>query len=303
MAVPAGDQRDYDFAKHFNIPIKNIFDGVDISEEAYAAKDGVKLKDSDFLNGLDYKKATKTAIEALEDIGQGKGKTNYRLRDAVFSRQRYWGEPFPVYYVNGLPQMIEDKYLPIRLPEVEKYLPTEDGQPPLGNSKEWAWSVAEHKVVSNDLIDNVSVFPLELNTMPGWAGSSWYWLRYMDPHNDEEFVSKKAQEYWESVDLYIGGSEHATGHLLYSRFWNKFLKDRGFIAQEEPFKKLINQGMILGMSAIVYRVSGTNQYVSKGLKQNYETEELRVDVNLVNASDEIDVENPKAAGSISAEEA
>ena len=249
MAVPAGDQRDYDFAKHFNIPIKNIFDGVDISEEAYGAKEGVKLKDSDFLNGLDYKKATKKAIEALEDIGQGKGKTNYRLRDAVFSRQRYWGEPFPVYYVNGLPQMIEDKYLPIRLPEVEKYLPTEDGQPPLGNSKEWAWSVAEHKVVSNDLIDNVSVFPLELNTMPGWAGSSWYWLRYMDPHNDEEFVSKKAQEYWESVDLYIGGSEHATGHLLYSRFWNKFLKDRGFITQEEPFKKLINQGMILGNSA------------------------------------------------------
>lgn len=294
MAVPAGDQRDYDFAKHFNIPIKNIFDGVDISEEAYGAKDGVKLKDSDFLNGLDYKKATKKAIEALEDIGQGKGKTNYRLRDAVFSRQRYWGEPFPVYYVNGLPQMIEDKYLPIRLPEVEKYLPTEDGQPPLGNSKEWAWSVAEHKVVSNDLIDNVSVFPLELNTMPGWAGSSWYWLRYMDPHNDEEFVSKKAQEYWESVDLYIGGSEHATGHLLYSRFWNKFLKDRGFITQEEPFKKLINQGMILGMSAIVYRVSGTNKYVSKGLKQNYETEELRIDVNLVNASDEIDVEALKS---------
>ncbi|MEE1897924.1 class I tRNA ligase family protein [Flavobacterium rakeshii] len=255
MAVPAGDQRDYDFAKHFNIPIKNIFDGVDISEEAYGAKDGVKLQDSDFLNGLDYKKATKKAIEALEDIGQGKGKTNYRLRDAVFSRQRYWGEPFPVYYVNGLPQMIEDKYLPIRLPEVEKYLPTEDGQPPLGNSKEWAWSVAEHKVVSNDLIDNVSVFPLELNTMPGWAGSSWYWLRYMDPHNDEEFVSKKAQEYWESVDLYIGGSEHATGHLLYSRFWNKFLKDRGFITQEEPFKKLINQGMILGTSAIVRQLT------------------------------------------------
>lgn len=253
MAVPSGDQRDYDFAKHFNIPIKNIFDGVDISEEAYASKDNVKLKDSDFLNGLDYKKATKKAIEALEDIEQGRGKTNYRLRDAVFSRQRYWGEPFPVYYVNGLPQMIEGRHLPIRLPDVEKYLPTEDGQPPLGNSNEWAWSVAEHKVVSNDLIDNVSVFPLELNTMPGWAGSSWYWLRYMDPHNDDEFVSKQAQQYWENVDLYIGGSEHATGHLLYSRFWNKFLKDRGFIVQEEPFKKLINQGMILGTSAFVYR--------------------------------------------------
>ncbi len=249
MAVPSGDQRDYDFAKHFNIPIKNIFDGIDISEEAYASKDNVKLKDSGFLNGLDYKKATKKAIEALEEIGQGRGKTNYRLRDAVFSRQRYWGEPFPVYYLNGLPQMIEPKYLPVRLPDVEKYLPTEDGQPPLGNSKEWAWSVTEHKVVSNELIDNASVFPLELNTMPGWAGSSWYWLRYMDPHNNDEFVSKKAEAYWQNVDLYIGGSEHATGHLLYSRFWNKFLKDRGCITQEEPFKKLINQGMILGTIA------------------------------------------------------
>ena len=252
MAVPAGDQRDYDFAKHFNIPITNIFDGVDISEEAYAAKDGVKLVNSDFLNGLDYKKATKKVIEVLEDIGQGRGKTNYRLRDAVFSRQRYWGEPFPVYYVNGLPQMIEAKYLPVRLPEVEKYLPTEDGQPPLGNAKEWAWSTVEHKVVATDLIDNQSVFPLELNTMPGWAGSSWYWLRYMDAGNNEVFVTEKAEKYWQNVDLYIGGSEHATGHLLYSRFWNKFLKDRGFIGEEEPFKKLINQGMILGTSAFVY---------------------------------------------------
>lgn len=257
MAVPAGDQRDYDFAMHFDIPIMNIFDGVDISEEAYAAKDGVKLMNSDFLNGLDYKKATKKAIEALEDLGQGRGKTNYRLRDAVFSRQRYWGEPFPVYYVNGLPQMIEEKYLPVQLPEVEKYLPTEDGQPPLGNAKEWAWSTIEHKVVSTGLIDNISVFPLELNTMPGWAGSSWYWLRYMDAHNDDAFVSKDAEAYWQNVDLYIGGSEHATGHLLYSRFWNKFLKDRGFINQEEPFKKLINQGMILGTSAFNYRISAT----------------------------------------------
>ncbi|RYJ43218.1 leucine--tRNA ligase [Flavobacterium beibuense] len=304
MAVPSGDQRDYDFAKHFNIPIKNIFDGVDISEEAYASKDNVKLKDSDFLNGLDYKKATKKAIEALEDIEQGRGKTNYRLRDAVFSRQRYWGEPFPVYYVNGLPQMIEGKHLPIRLPDVEKYLPTEDGQPPLGNSKEWAWSVAEHKVVSNDLIDNVSVFPLELNTMPGWAGSSWYWLRYMDPHNDDEFVSKEAQQYWENVDLYIGGSEHATGHLLYSRFWNKFLKDRGFIVQEEPFKKLINQGMILGTSAFAFlkREGGKQTFVSKEeYNKNVDAEgldgvtyqALHVDVSLVNASDELDVEGFK----------
>jgi leucyl-tRNA synthetase len=254
MAVPAGDQRDYDFARHFGIEIKNIFDGQDISTEAYGAKDGVKLQDSDFLNGDDYKTATKKVIESLEGIGQGKGKTNYRLRDAVFSRQRYWGEPFPVYYVNGMPQMIDKAHLPIRLPDVEKYLPTEDGQPPLGNSSEWAWSTAENIVVANDLIDHITVFPLELNTMPGWAGSSWYWLRYMDPFNDDEFVSAKAEAYWQDVDLYIGGSEHATGHLLYSRFWNKFLKDRGFIHKEEPFKKLINQGMILGQSAFVYRL-------------------------------------------------
>jgi len=253
MAVPAGDQRDYDFAKHFGIPIKNIFEGQDISAEAYGSKDNVKLQDSDFLDGDNYKEATKKVIKALEGISQGKGKTNYRLRDAVFSRQRYWGEPFPVYYVNGRPQLIDVQHLPVRLPEVEKYLPTEDGQPPLGNSREWAWSITENKVVSNDLIDEVTVFPLELNTMPGWAGSSWYWLRYMDPHNNEQFVSKQAEDYWQNVDLYIGGSEHATGHLLYSRFWNKFLKDRGFVNQEEPFKKLINQGMILGTSAFVYR--------------------------------------------------
>lgn len=290
MAVPCGDERDYAFAKHFNIPIKNIFGGVDISEEAYASKDNVVIDNSDFLNGLDYKQATKKAIEALEELGQGKGKVNYRLRDAVFSRQRYWGEPFPVYYVNGLPQMIEAQHLPVRLPEVEKYLPTEDGQPPLGNASEWAWDTKNAAVVSNELIDDVTVFPLELNTMPGWAGSSWYWLRYMDAHNEEEFVSEEAQNYWQNVDLYIGGSEHATGHLLYSRFWNKFLKDRGFVNQEEPFKKLINQGMILGMSALVYRISGTNTYISKNIKNNYETEGLHIDVSLVNASDEIDIE-------------
>lgn len=293
MAVPCGDERDYAFAKHFNIPIKNIFGGVDISEEAYASKDNVVIDNSDFLNGLDYKQATKKAIEALEELGQGKGKVNYRLRDAVFSRQRYWGEPFPVYYVNGLPQMIEVKHLPVRLPEVEKYLPTEDGQPPLGNASEWAWDTKNAKVVGNELIDDVTVFPLELNTMPGWAGSSWYWLRYMDAHNEEEFVSEEAQNYWQNVDLYIGGSEHATGHLLYSRFWNKFLKDRGFVNQEEPFKKLINQGMILGMSALVYRISGTNTYVSKNIKNNYETEGLHIDISLVNASDEIDIEQLK----------
>jgi leucyl-tRNA synthetase len=258
MAVPCGDERDYAFANFFKgqngMPeIKNIFNQ-DISQEAFAAKEGFELVNSDFLNGLGYKEGTKKAIEALEQIGQGKGKTNYRLRDAVFSRQRYWGEPFPVYYVNGLPQMIDPKHLPIVLPEVEKYLPTEDGQPPLGNATDWAWDTVANKVVSNELINHQTVFPLELNTMPGWAGSSWYWMRYMDAHNDAEFASADALKYWENVDLYIGGSEHATGHLLYSRFWNKFLKDKGFAPTEEPFKKLINQGMILGMSAFIYYI-------------------------------------------------
>jgi leucyl-tRNA synthetase len=257
MAVPCGDERDYAFANFFKgthgMPeIKNIFNQ-DISEAAYGEKGGFELVNSDFLNGLDYKNGTKKAIEALEEIGAGNAKVNYRLRDAVFSRQRYWGEPFPVYYVNGLPQMIDKKHLPIVLPEVEKYLPTEDGQPPLGNATVWAWDIEKSGVVSCELIDNVTVFPLELNTMPGWAGSSWYWMRYMDAQNENEFASEDALKYWESVDLYIGGSEHATGHLLYSRFWNKFLKDRGYAPTEEPFKKLINQGMILGMSAYVYR--------------------------------------------------
>ncbi|WP_395061390.1 leucine--tRNA ligase [Flavobacterium sp.] len=258
MAVPCGDERDYAFANFFKgqngMPeIKNIFNK-DISEAAYGEKSGFELVNSDFLNGLDYKEGTKNSIEALEKIHQGKGKTNYRLRDAVFSRQRYWGEPFPVYYVNGLPQMIDAKHLPIVLPEVEKYLPTEDGQPPLGNATNWAWDSEKLRVTSCELIDNVTVFPLELNTMPGWAGSSWYWMRYMDAHNENEFASKEALNYWQNVDLYIGGSEHATGHLLYSRFWNKFLKDRGYAPTEEPFKKLINQGMILGMSALAYRL-------------------------------------------------
>ncbi|WP_396187784.1 leucine--tRNA ligase [Flavobacterium sp.] len=257
MAVPCGDERDYAFANFFKgthgMPeIKNIFNQ-DISEAAFGEKGGFELVDSDFLNGLDYKSGTKKVIEELEKIGAGKAKVNYRLRDAVFSRQRYWGEPFPVYYVNGLPQMIDKKHLPIVLPEVEKYLPTEDGQPPLGNATVWAWDTEKNTVVSNELIDNETVFPLELNTMPGWAGSSWYWMRYMDAQNENEFASEEALKYWENVDLYIGGSEHATGHLLYSRFWNKFLKDRGFAPTEEPFKKLINQGMILGMSAFIYR--------------------------------------------------
>ncbi|WP_299105851.1 leucine--tRNA ligase [uncultured Winogradskyella sp.] len=256
MAVPCGDQRDYDFAKHFDIAIPNIFEGVDISKEAYASKDNVKIANSDFLNGLAYKKASKLAIYQLEQLGQGEGKTNYRLRDAVFSRQRYWGEPFPVYYVNGMPQMIDKAHLPIVLPEVEKYLPTEGGEPPLGRADVWAWDTESNTVVSNDKINHTTIHPLELNTMPGWAGSSWYFFRYMEDaaNRDGVFASEDALKYWENVDLYIGGSEHATGHLLYSRFWVKLLKDRGFVNVEEPFKKLINQGMILGTSAFVYRV-------------------------------------------------
>ncbi|WP_271765689.1 leucine--tRNA ligase [Aquimarina algiphila] len=254
MAVPCGDQRDYDFAKYFEIDIPNIFEGVDISEEAFADKENTIIANSDFLNGLNYKKATKTAIYELEKIGQGEGKINYRLRDAVFSRQRYWGEPFPVYYVDGMPQMIDAAHLPIALPEVEKYLPTETGEPPLGRATVWAWDAKNNKVVSNDLIDDTNVFPLELNTMPGWAGSSYYFNRYMDPHNEDEVFSKEAINYWKEVDLYIGGSEHATGHLLYARFWQKFLFDHGYVPVDEFAKKLINQGMILGTSAFVYRL-------------------------------------------------
>ena len=254
MAVPCGDERDYAFANHFNISIPNIFKNVDISEQAHSSKDNVIIDNSDFLNGLSYKEATKKAIEALEAIGQGKGKTNYRLRDAVFSRQRYWGEPFPVYYVNGMPQMIDVAHLPIVLPEVEKYLPTETGEPPLGRADVWAWDTKTNTVVDNGLIDHKTVFPLELNTMPGWAGSSWYFFRYMEEkaNREQTFATQEALNYWENVDLYIGGSEHATGHLLYARFWTKFLKDRGFVKVDEPFKKLINQGMILGTSAFVY---------------------------------------------------
>jgi len=250
MAVPCGDQRDYDFAKHFGLAIPNIFENVDISEEAYSDKENSVIANSDFLNGLPYKKAMKTVIYEMEKRGIGKGKINYRLRDAVFSRQRYWGEPFPVYYVDGMPQMIDVQHLPITLPKVEKYLPTETGEPPLGNADVWAWDTEKNEVVSNEFIDNKTIFSLELNTMPGWAGSSWYFFRYMEKAlRSEEFASKEALDYWENVDLYIGGSEHATGHLLYARFWTKFLKDRGFVSVEEPFKKLINQGMILGTIA------------------------------------------------------
>lgn len=254
MSVPCGDQRDYDFAKHFNLPIPNIFKDADISEEAYSDKENTIITNSDFLNDLNYSEATDKIIAALEEKGIGKGKINYRLRDAVFSRQRYWGEPFPIYYKDGMPQIIPTECLPLRLPEVEKYLPTEEGEPPLGRADDWAWDVEKLSVVSCELIDHKTVFPLELNTMPGWAGSSWYFFRYMeDAKRDEVFASKEALNYWKNVDLYIGGSEHATGHLLYSRFWVKFMHDRGLVPVEEPFKKLINQGMILGESAFVYR--------------------------------------------------
>ena len=294
MSVPCGDQRDYDFAKHFNISIPNIFEGVDISEEAYSDKEKTVIGNSDFLNGMNYKKATKRAIYELEQIDQGEGKTNYRLRDAVFSRQRYWGEPFPVYYVNGMPQMIEAEYLPIKLPEVEKYLPTETGEPPLGNATVWAWDTLKNEVVSNDLIDDENIHPLELNTMPGWAGSSFYFTRYMDPDNQKEMASKEAMDYWGDVDLYIGGSEHATGHLLYSRFWQKFLFDKGVVPVDEYAKKLINQGMILGTSAFVYREEGTNRYLSLGLIKDKKVQPLHVKVKYINSSDELDIEGLKA---------
>ena len=300
MSVPCGDQRDYDFAKHFNIAIPNVFEGADISEEAFASKDNVVIANSDFLNGMNYKKASKRAIYDLEQMGQGEGKTNYRLRDAVFSRQRYWGEPFPVYYVNGMPQMIDKAHLPITLPEVEKYLPTETGEPPLGRADVWAWDTNTNTVVPNVNLSAVEgedngIYPLELNTMPGWAGSSWYFFSYMEEKakRGEDFASQDALNYWENVDLYIGGSEHATGHLLYSRFWTKFLKDRAFVGVDEPFKKLINQGMILGTSAFIYREDGTNTYLSKGLIKDKKVAPIHVKVQYVNASDELNIEDLK----------
>jgi leucyl-tRNA synthetase len=290
MAVPCGDQRDYDFAKHFGIAIPNIFENVDISEAAYTNKEGTVISNSDFLTGLTYKKALKLAIHELEKQGIGYGKINYRLRDAVFSRQRYWGEPFPVYYKDGMPQMIDAKHLPIVLPEVAKYLPTESGEPPLGRADVWAWDSRGKKVVSNEKLKNKTVYPLELNTMPGWAGSSWYFNRYMDASNEVEFASKESLDYWKEVDLYIGGSEHATGHLLYARFWQKFLFDKGVVPVDEFAKKLINQGMILGTSAFVYREEGTNRFFSKGLIEDKKIQPIHTDVSFVNASDELDIE-------------
>ena len=293
MAVPCGDQRDYDFAKYFNIPIKNIFEGINVSEKAYTDKEGTIIANSDFINGLSYKEATDKVIQKLEKKHRGAKEINYRLRDAVFSRQRYWGEPFPVYYKDGLPQMIAAKYLPIRLPEVEKYLPTKTGEPPLGRADVWAWDTSSNKIVSNKYIDNVTIFPLELNTMPGWAGSSWYMFRYMDASNKDDFASKEAMDYWENVDLYIGGSEHATGHLLYSRFWVKFLKDRGFLSVEEPFKKLINQGMILGESAFVHRLEGENKLITSNQIEGLNTQPIHADVSFVNNSNELNIESFK----------
>ena len=295
MAVPCGDQRDYDFAKHFDIPIKNIFANTDISEAAYAEKSGgVILQDSDFLNGMEYKEAMTKVIQHLEKNGFGEGTINYRLRDAIFSRQRYWGEPIPIYYKNGLPVPLNEKHLPLELPKVENYLPTADGAPPLGNSTHWAWDTKNEKVVENSFIDHQTVYPLEMNTMPGWAGSSWYFYRYMDPKNENAFVSKEAAGYWKEVDLYLGGSEHATGHLLYSRFWQKFLFDLGHLPVEEYAKKLINQGMILGSSAFVYRKPGTQQYLSKGLVKGQEVEPIRIDISMVNLADELDCEALKS---------
>lgn len=295
MAVPAHDERDHRFAKKFDLMIINVIENEnDIQEESFDSKGSVCVN-SEFLNGLKYEDAKSLIIAEIEKKNIGHGTTNYRQRDAIFSRQRYWGEPVPVYYKEGMPYTLPVSSLPLELPEVEKYLPTEDGDPPLGNAKNFGWDEANQKIVSTDLIDNETVFPLELSTMPGWAGSSWYFLRYMDPKNEEVFTGKNLSDYWGQVDLYIGGSEHATGHLLYSRFWNMFMKDRGYIGHEEPFKKLINQGMILGMSAYVLRIDGTNQYVSKGLAKDYQVQKIHVDVSLLKGTtDELDTEQFKS---------
>ena len=298
MAVPAHDSRDYAFAKHFNLPIIPLVEGCDVSEESFDAKEGIVCNSPKAgvtpycdlnLNGLTIKEAIAATKKYVKEHQLGRIKVNFRLRDAIFSRQRYWGEPFPVYYKDGMPYMIDENKLPLELPEVAKFLPTESGEPPLGHAMKWAWDVEKGEVVDNALIDQKTVFPLELNTMPGFAGSSAYYLRYMDPHNDTALVSKEADEYWQNVDLYVGGTEHATGHLIYSRFWNKFLHDLGISVKEEPFQKLINQGMIQGRSNFVYRIKDTNTFVSLGLKDQYDVTPLHVDVNIV-SNDILDVE-------------
>ncbi len=302
MAVPAHDSRDYAFAKHFNLPIIPLIEGADVSEESYDAKEGIVSNspapgkksveydgESLSLNGLTVKEAIKATKVFVEKHNIGRVKVNYRLRDAIFSRQRYWGEPFPVYHKNGIPQMIPEECLPIELPQVDKFLPTETGEPPLGNATVWAWDEANKKIVENSKIDNKTVFPLELYTMPGFAGSSAYYLRYMDPKNTNALVDEKVDQYWQNVDLYVGGSEHATGHLIYSRFWCKFLYDLGVSCKDEPFQKLINQGMIQGRSNFVYRVKDTNTFVSLDKKDQYDVTPIHVDVNIVSA-DVLDVE-------------
>lgn len=293
MAVPCGDQRDYDFAKFFDLPIVNIFKDIDISKEAFKEKDNFVLTNSEDLNGLNFKKGYLLAREKLEKSNKGIHKINYKLRDAVFSRQRYWGEPFPVYYKDNMPVMISENYLPVELPDIDKYLPTEDGKPPLGNSDNWAWDTLKNSIVSNKLIDNETIFRMELNTMPGWAGSSWYFNRYMDPSNNDEFASKESLDYWKEVDLYIGGSEHATGHLLYSRFWQYFLYDLDLVPVKDYAKKLINQGMILGNSAFIHRLNGTNIYISKELVNDQNIQLIHVDIRYVNSDNELDLEGLK----------
>ena len=298
MAVPAHDSRDYAFAKHFNLPIIPLVEGCDVSEESFDAKEGIVTNSPragvepyiDFsLNGLTIKEAIAATKEYVKTHHLGRVKVNYRLRDAIFSRQRYWGEPFPVYYKDGMPYMIPEECLPLELPEVSKFLPTETGEPPLGHATRWAWDTVKRCVVENSRIDQKTIFPLELNTMPGFAGSSAYYLRYMDPKNDKALVDKDIDEYWKNVDLYVGGTEHATGHLIYSRFWNKFLHDYGYSCTEEPFQKLINQGMIQGRSNFVYRIKDTNTFVSLNLKDQYDTTPLHVDVNIV-SGDVLDIE-------------
>ncbi len=307
MAVPAHDSRDYAFAKHFNLPIIPLIEGADVSEESFDAKEGIvqnspvagkQTLDGFSLNGLTVKEAIAATKKFVTEKGLGRVKVNYRLRDAIFSRQRYWGEPFPVYYKDGMPQMVPEDCLPLELPEIETYKPTETGEPPLGRAKMWAWDVEKKQVVDKALVDNKTVFPLELNTMPGFAGSSAYYLRYMDPHDDKCLVSKEADEYWQNVDLYVGGCEHATGHLIYSRFWNKFLFDLGVSCKEEPFQKLVNQGMIQGRSNFVYRINSDDHskapvFVSAGLKKDYDVTPIHVDVNIVSA-DVLDIDAFKA---------
>lgn len=298
MAVPAHDSRDYAFARHFGLPVVPLIEGCDVSEESFDAKEGtvcnsprpgVTALDGFSLNGLTVPEAIAATKRFVAEKGLGRVKVNFRLRDAIFSRQRYWGEPFPVYYKNGVAHVIPEECLPLELPEVSRYEPTEDGQPPLGHATRWAWDEAGRCVTDNARIDNRTVFPLELNTMPGFAGSSAYYLRYMDPRNDKALVSREADDYWQCVDLYVGGTEHATGHLIYSRFWNKFLHDLGLSCVEEPFRKLVNQGMIQGRSNFVYRIKDTNTYVSCGLKDQYDVTPLHVDVNIVQ-NDVLDVE-------------